>query len=77
MKIIDKNQTEKENQGMNGTVEVSLPKSVNVSDFEIKMIIAAKLYELTKRAFLELLGKYKVSVFGYDEKELEEDLMNL
>jgi hypothetical protein len=32
---------------------------------------------LSKRAFLELSGKYNVSVFGYDEKELEEDLKNL
>ncbi len=76
---------------MNSTIELSLPKNVDVSDFEVKMIVAAKLYELgklssgqaadvaglSKRAFLELLGKYNVSVFGYDEKDLEEDLKNL
>lgn len=76
---------------MNGTIELSIPKSVDVSDFELKMIVASKLYELgklssgqaaevaglSKRAFLELLGKYNVSVFGYDEQELEEDLKNL
>jgi predicted HTH domain antitoxin len=76
---------------MNATIELSLPKSVDVSDFELKMIIASKLYELgklssgqaaevaglSKRAFLELLGKYNVSIFGYDEQELEEDLKNL
>ena len=76
---------------MNGTVELTLPKSVDINDFEIKMIVASKLYELgkisagqaaevagvTKRTFIELLGKYNVSVFGYDEKELEEDLQNL
>ena len=76
---------------MNGTIELTLPKSVDVSDFELKMIIAAKLYELgrlssgqaaevaglSKRAFIELLGKYNVSVFGYDEKDLAEDLKNL
>lgn len=76
---------------MNGTIELTLPKSVDVSDFELKMIIAAKLYELgklssaqaaevaglSKRAFIELLGKYNVSVFGYDADELEEDLKNL
>ncbi|MDQ3635305.1 MAG: UPF0175 family protein [Aridibacter sp.] len=76
---------------MNGTIEFTLPKSVDVSDFELKMIVASKLYELgklssgqaaevaglSKRAFLELLGKYNVSVFGYDEMELEEDLKNL
>ena len=76
---------------MNATVEFSLPKTVDVSDFEIKMIVASKLYELgklssgqaakvaglSKRAFLELLGKYNVSVFGYDEKDLKEVLKNL
>lgn len=72
---------------MNSTVELTLPKGVDISDFELKMIVAAKLYELgklssgqsaevaglSKRTFLELLGKYNVSVFGYDESELEED----
>ena len=33
---------------MNGTVELTLPKSVDVSDFEIKMIVASKLFELGK-----------------------------
>ncbi len=73
---------------MNGTIELSLPKNVDVSDFELKMIVASRLYELSKlsagqasemaglskRAFLELLGKYNVSVFGYDESELANDL---
>lgn len=76
---------------MNGTIELTLPKTVDVSDFELKMIIAAKLYELgrlssgqaaevaglSKRAFIELLGKYNVSVFGYDADELAEDVRNL
>ncbi len=76
---------------MNGTIELRLPKTVDVSDFELKMIIAAKLYELgklsagqaaevaglSKRSFIELLGKYNVSVFGYDADELAEDLKNL
>ena len=76
---------------MNGTVELNFPKSVDINDFEIKMIVASKLYELgnisagqaaevagvTKRTFIELLGKYNISVLGYDEKELEEHLQNL
>ncbi len=74
---------------MNATIEFSLPKTVDVSDFEIKIIFAAKLYELgklssgqaaevaglSKRALFELLGKYSVSVFGYDENDLAEDLI--
>ena len=76
---------------MNSSIELTLPKSVDVTEFEIKMIVAAKLYELgklssgqaaevaglSKRAFIELLGKYNVSVFGYDENDLAEDLKNL
>ncbi len=76
---------------MNDVVELTLPKSAGLSDSEVKMVAAAKLYELgrlssgqaaevaglSKRAFLELLGKYNVSVFGYDADELEEDLKNL
>lgn len=76
---------------MNDVVELTLPKSAGISDFEAKMVAAAKLYELgrlssgqaaevaglSKRAFLELLGKYNVSVFGYDEKDLDEELKNL
>lgn len=33
---------------MNGTFELTLPKSVDVSDFDLKMIVASKLYELGK-----------------------------
>ena len=33
---------------MNGTVELTLPKSLDINDFEIKMIVASKLYELGK-----------------------------
>lgn len=38
---------------------------------------AADVAGLSKRAFLELLGKYNVSVLVCDEKDLEEDLKNL
>lgn len=67
-------------------VIVQLPKRLGLSNFEVKMLIAVKLYEtgkvtsgqgaeiagLSKRAFIELLGKYNVSVFGYtlDEEDL-------
>lgn len=67
-------------------VTVKLPKSLGMSEFEINMLVAAKIYEagkistgqgaemvgLSKRAFIELLGKYNVSVFGYtlDEEDL-------
>lgn len=54
------------------------------------MLLASKLYEqgklssgqaaelagYSKRTFIELLGKYEVSIFNYDEKELEKDILN-
>ena len=72
------------------SIKIDLPDSLNMSSFEVKMLLAAKLYEdgklssgqaadmvgLSKRAFIELLGKYGVSVFGYDFDELENDLKN-
>jgi len=76
---------------MNGRVELTLPEGVNLSDSELKMILAAKLFELgelssgqaakmvgiTRREFLESVGKYGVSIFQYDAEELEEDLARL
>ena len=68
------------------SVTVKFPKGLGLSEFEIKMLLASRLYEtgkitsgqgaemvgLSKKAFIELLGKYNVSVFGYslDEEDL-------
>lgn len=68
------------------TVTVKIPKRLSLSEFEIGMILASRLYEtgkitsgqaaemvgLSKRTFIELLGKYDVSVFGYtlDDEDL-------
>ena len=76
---------------MNATVELQLPEGVKVSESELKMIIAAKLFDMgelssgqaakmvgiTRREFLEAVGKYGVSIFQYDADELEEDLARL
>jgi predicted HTH domain antitoxin len=76
---------------MNGVVELSVPANAAVSDFEVKMIVAAKLFELgklssgqaaemaglSKRAFLEVVGNYGVSVFGYEISDIDNDLKNL
>lgn len=73
------------------TVSLSLPDDISVSEFEVKMIVAAKLFEegkissgqaaeivgLSKRAFLEVVGKFGVSIFGYDYDELSENLNNV
>lgn len=76
---------------MTATLEITLPDSVEMSEFDIKMTLAAKLYEdgtlsggqaaelagVSKRTFIESLGKYGVSVFGYDADEVLEDLKRL
>jgi len=76
---------------MNEVVELTLPKSLSISESELKMIVAAKLFEMgelssgqaaemagiTKREFLETVGKYGVSIFQYDAEELDRDLARL
>ncbi len=73
-----------------GVFTIQIPDSLKMNDFELKMMIASKLFEdgklssgqaaeivgISKRSFIELIGKYNVSLFGYDYDELEEDLKN-
>ena len=91
LEFIDTICDQAENLDMTATVELKLPDSVQLSDFDIRMTLAAKLYEMgtlsggqgaelagiSKREFLESLGKYGVSIFGYTAEELEEDLKRL
>lgn len=72
------------------TIQVNIPDGVAVSDMDVVMIIAAKLYEdgrlssgqaaqlagVSKRTFIELLGKYGVSVFGNSLDDLKSDIAN-
>ena len=72
------------------TLYLNIPDSVDKGDNELAMIIASKLYEdgtlssgqaaelagLTKRTFIELLGKYGVSVFSNSVDDLESDIEN-
>ncbi|MEM6842078.1 MAG: UPF0175 family protein [Bacteroidota bacterium] len=69
---------------------MKVPESLQLSKFDVEMIVATKLYEdgkltsgqaaemvgVSKRTFIELLGKYGISVFGYDFEELQKDLKN-
>ncbi|GHV24961.1 hypothetical protein AGMMS4952_01590 [Spirochaetia bacterium] len=71
-------------------VNISIPDTLNSSEFDIKMFIAAKLYEgeklslgyaanvagLSKRAFAELLGTYGVSLFPQTPDEVQADFEN-
>ena len=76
---------------MTATLDITLPPSVHLTEDELKMILAAKLFDLgelssgqaaelagiTKREFIESVGKYGVSIFQYSAEELERDLARL
>ncbi len=71
-------------------LHIELPDLTGVSDFDVKMIVASRLYAdghissgqaskivgLSKTTFIELLGKYNVSFIGTEAEELEDDLQN-
>jgi predicted HTH domain antitoxin len=72
------------------TYHINLPESLKLMDFDLKMLIAAKLYEegrlssgqasevvgVSKKTFVEVLGKYNTSLFSQDLSDLEEDIAN-
>lgn len=72
------------------TLQINVPDEVDLKDYDFSMIIASKLYEdgklsagqaaimagLSKRAFIELLGRYGVSVFSTSLSDLESDISN-
>ena len=72
------------------TIQLNVPDDIDLKDFDLSMIIASKLYEdaklsagqgsemagLTKRTFIELLGKYGVSVFSSSVEDLRLDINN-
>ncbi len=73
------------------TIKLNIPKSFDLKDYDFSMIVASKLYEdaklstgqaaeivgLSKRAFIEMLGKYGVSVFSTSISDLKYDIENL
>jgi predicted HTH domain antitoxin len=72
------------------TIQLNIPDSVDLKDYDFSMIVAAKLYEdaklsagqaaqivgLSKRAFIEMLGKYGVSIFSTSISDLHSDIAN-
>jgi len=73
------------------TLTINIPDTVELEDREMVMFLASRLYEkgklslgqaaelagLSKRAFMEVLGQYGVSIFNYDESELEKELQHV
>lgn len=71
-------------------VTLNLPENIALKEFDLVVYISSKLYEdgiitagqgaemsgLTKRAFIEILGKYGVSLFSESEEDLINDVKN-
>lgn len=71
-------------------ISLTLPETLDLSEAELKLFIAAKLYEqgklslgeaallanVSKKTFIEMIGLYSVSVFNQSVSELESDLGN-
>ncbi len=72
------------------TITLQIPDEVDLNEQDFSMIIASKLYEdgklssgqaakvagLSKRAFIELLGRYGVSVFSNSLSDFKSDISN-
>ena len=72
------------------TIQINVPDEVDLKDYDLSMIVASKLYQeailnagqaaqmvgLSKRAFIEMLGKYGVSVFSDSIADLHSDIAN-
>lgn len=71
-------------------LNLTLPDNFDLSETELKIILAGELYEreklslslaaqlagLSTRAFIELMGKYGFSVFSKSEDDLISDIEN-
>lgn len=72
------------------TINLTIPEYVNYDETEWKIILAGELYEreklslgqaadlagFSKRAFIELMGKYGFSVFSDSVEDLKSDITN-
>ena len=72
------------------TIQLKIPEDLDLNDYEIFMFIASKMYEerklsageaaqmagVSKKTFIELLGKYGVSIFSDSVDDLHSDIKN-
>lgn len=71
-------------------VILNVPDNLRTRTFDLSMYLASKLYEdgllssgqaaemvgVSKRTFIEMMGKYGVSVFSPSPETLNQDIMN-
>lgn len=72
------------------TLTLNLPDSIDLTNSDFAMLVASKLYEqgklsvgeaadvagISKRAFIELLANYEVSIFNSPVSDLSTDILN-
>lgn len=72
------------------TISFQMPLFSNVSEFDARIILAGELYTrgklslgqaaevagLSKRAFIEMMGKYGFSVFSEEMNDFGQDFLN-
>lgn len=72
------------------TLTINIPDELNLKTFDLSVYLAGKMYEdsllsagqaaemtgLSKRSFIELMGKYNISVFSSSVDELLSDISN-
>lgn len=72
------------------TIQLNVPENLDLKEYDYAMIVATKLYEdaklsagqaaaiagLSKRAFIEILGKFGVSIFTTSVSDLKSDIEN-
>lgn len=75
-------------KAMTTTLSLELPETLQTSEFELKMLVAGKLYEqgrlsggqaaalagVSKREFILALSRFGFSVFGYSAEELRAEV---
>ena len=69
---------------------LNIPDTLDFDSKDLAMILASRLYEqgklslvqaaelanLSKRTYVELLGKYNVSIFNYPASDISRDVAN-
>jgi hypothetical protein len=57
------------------TIQINIPDNVEMSGYDFSMMVAA-MVGLSKRAFIELPGKYGVSLYSSSISDLHSDIAN-
>ncbi len=70
------------------TLTINLPDMLDLDEFEAKMLLSGQLYEkgkvtlgqaaqivgISKRAYMEIMGRFGFSIFNYSVEDLEHDI---